>query len=303
MCTARQAERLAPLLEAYAAHGIEVARESVGAEQIAQRISRATGLRAVLAVVPRARAPRTLLPGPTVRDADGRLVPVGLVPYRDEASLARFARAARTVHARSRGAHERTVAILGQRTPRARDLASRIERNALRHSDRLLLRWTADEMMQEDLVAGMGLGLAMAVYVGHGRPKGWTAYRGLRAHHLEDLPEPVGAVISLTCLTASRRRTGLSFSEALVLQGSAAATVGAVRPTEHRLNARWAVHLSHWIGGPARTVADLVTGVAGLADTARLYRIIGDPLAPLLDAPGAHAQARRLTARPAYGVA
>ena len=90
---------------------------------------------------------------------------------------------------------------------------------------------------------GLRLGLGVGIYFGHGRPKGWAGYHGLRASHLvEAAGEPLGALFSVTCLTANRWRVGLSFSEAVVTGGAAAAAVGAVdvvaHMDEHALDAR-----------------------------------------------------------------
>ena len=150
-------------------------------------------------------------------------------------------------------------------------------------------RCTAYELGRDDLVDLLGTGPAIGVYVGHGRPVGWVGYAGLRAHHFAGGTDRVGhrpaaAVVSLTCRTASRRRTGLSFAEALPLLGAAAATVGAVGATVHTGNARWALRMARDLGG-ATTIGDLVATVAPHDPHATGYRLIGDPTAPLLDAP------------------
>ena len=72
---------------------------------------------------------------------------------------------------------------------------------------------------------------------------------------------PPAAVVSLTCQTASRRRTGLSFAEALPLRGVAAATLGAVSSTVHTGNARWALRIARDLG-TASTIGELVAMVA-----------------------------------------
>jgi hypothetical protein len=143
-------------------------------------------------------------------------------------------------------------------------------------------RWTAYEVDRDTVALRLGRGPGLAVYVGHGRPVGWVGYAGLRAHHLEP-DEPVGALVSLTCQTASRRRTGLSFAEALPLRGVAAATLGAVGPTLHTANARWALRLTR-AAATAATVGELIAAIAPHDPAAASYRLIGDPTAPLADA-------------------
>lgn len=213
-----------------------------------------------------------------------------MVPDIGDDALRRFARAAASVHSRPGG--RPSIALLAQRSPRYRDLAGRVRRVlAERTAATPVSWWTADEVVRDDLVTGLGLGLGVALYVGHGRPVGWVGYRGTRAHHFPVPAAPVGAILSLACLTASRRRTWLSFSEALVMRGCAAATLAAVGKTLHLDNVRWALRIARALGDGAATIGELVV-LAEPPSADRSYRILGDPLAPLRDAPGARQAAR-----------
>lgn len=271
---------LAPLLAAYERRRIAVvpwwyAGEIPHEDEIARA---ATGQDAVLLAGRRARAPRTVLSGPVLATGDGRIVPVGWVPVADRASLRRFATAAARVH--TRGQSTASVAVLAQRHPRYLRLAGRV--GAIL-ADRPVFRWTAEALVPEDMVAGLASGLGAAIYLGHGRPIGWVGYYGLRAHHFDQFEgEPVGAVLSLCCLTASRRRTGLSFAEALPLRGVCGAVFAAVTSTLHTDNTRWAVRLSDAMLAGARDLGELVLKALppGRSQVAA-YRIIGDPLTPL----------------------
>jgi hypothetical protein len=274
-------DALEPLLRAYARE-----REVVAGEW-------RDDVDALLVVGPRRRSPRTGVPGPYAAGADGRRIPVGWVPDTGAADVRRFAEAAARVHARRGG--ERTVAVLAQRSRRYRDLSGRIVR-LLDEADGVRpLRWTADELARDEVARGLGFGLGAAVYVGHGRPAGWVGYAGTRARHLAASREPAGAVLSLTCLTASRRGVGLSFAEALVLQGAAASCFGAVRSTEHHWNARWALRLTQALGAGCATLGELALSAEENDPAVAGYRIVGDPLAPLADAPGARSRAEMLT--------
>ena len=280
---------LGPLFEVWGDRVLTVVGSVPDAEELAALADRAD---AVLVVGPRVRAPRTVLPGPCVPSGDGRTVPVAWLP--DTGDLGTFARAAARVHRRAmtRRGSPRTFAVLGERQPRFDRLAERVVRLAGEDPTGRLVpaRWTAYEVDRGEVALRLGRGPGLAVYVGHGRPVGWVGYAGLRAHHLEP-EEPVGALVSLTCKTASRRRTGLSFAEALPLRGVAAATVGAVGPTLHTANARWALRLTR-AAATASTVGDLVAAVAPHDPAAAAYRLIGDPPAPLLDAaPASHQEA------------
>ncbi len=293
---ARALDGLEPLLRAYAQEGGVVVLEG-GLGSRAELEEHARDVDAILVVGPRRRSPRTAVPGPFVTSRDGRRVPVGWVPDCGWEPVRRFAKTAARIHERSRsGERGRTVAVLAQRSRRYRDLSRRIER-LLGESGGTVrpLRWTADELGRDDLGRGLGYGLSAAVYVGHGRPVGWVGYRGTRAHHIAAADQPTAVVLSLTCLTASRRRVGLSFSEALVLGGAAAATFGAVCSTDHRWNARWALRISRALVQGSPTVGELVTSAEQGDPAVTGYRIVGDPAAPLIDAPDAARRADALS--------
>ena len=109
----------------------------------------------------------------------------------------------------------------------------------------------------------------------------------------------MGLLFSLCCVTASRRRTSLSFAEAAALRGTAAASIGAVADTLHTQNGRLAVRVAAALREGARTVAELVTRLLEPSpDAMAHYRIIGDPLAGLPGAPGAVDAAARIPCYP-----
>lgn len=286
-------EALTPLLEVWEGQG-RLRVERAGVPDPSALAGLAERSDAVLVVGPRNRSPRTVLPGPVVTALDGRVVPVAWLPDTGAGDLRAFATAAARVHARAGrvgGDGHRTFAVLGERQPRFDRLADRILWLATedRTGELSPTRWTAYEVDRAELARRLGLGPALAVYVGHGRPVGWVGYAGLRAHHLAPA-EPAGAVVSLTCKTASRRRTGLSFAEALPLRGVAAAALGAVGPTQHTANARWALRLTR-AASTAACIGDLVVAIAPHDPGASAYRLLGDPTAPLLDPPAPQLEA------------
>jgi hypothetical protein len=233
-----------------------------------------------------------------LRRSDGRLIPAGWLPDAGPDRLGRFARTAAAVHAR-RGA-TRSMAVLSQWNPQYLQLARRIE-TLLRRDRTAVFRWTADLLLREEMARGLGSGLAAAIYVGHGRPIGWAGYRGTRIHHLasEAAAEPLGVLISLCCRTASRRRTGLSFAEAIPLEGLAAAAVGAVGDTLHTNNTRWAIRLSDGLAGePASLGSLIVDSLPANPAAATDYRILGDPLAPVLGTDASVARASAVEIHP-----
>ena len=240
------------------------------------------GAAGVLVVGDRRRSPGTVTGTPFVPTAGGGRATVGWLPGARD--LASYVEAVVAVAGRL---DPSPVAVLGQRSPRYQRLGARLAHHL---GEVPHVSWGAERLTREDLVAGLGVGLGPAVYLGHGRPSGWAAYRGLRAAHL--LPEqPVGALLSLTCWTASRRGVGTSFCEQVVLQGSAAAAVGAVRPVLHLDNARMVVALAAALRAGAPHVGALLRSMLLVhgepTPEASAYRLVGDPLATLAGSAGA----------------
>jgi hypothetical protein len=299
VATAAGLDALEPLRRAYRRRGIGERVYAASAPPSPDELARlAADVDAVLLTYPPNRSPRTVVPWPAAPLADGRRVPVGIVPG-SLAELDRFAMSAAGVHLRAIGepATGRSIALLAQRSARYLDLAGRIRRLLGEQdvADDSVFWWPADEIVRDDVTTGLRFGLAVAVYVGHGRPRGWVGYAGVRAHHLDGTTTPGALVVSLACQTSSRYRTGRSFTESLVGQGTAAAAIGAVGRTRHVANARWSLRLVDALAAGAATAGELLVAAEPEGGLARNYRLIGDPLAPLLDAPGARAAARALS--------
>ncbi len=291
LASAAALKALAPLLSAYERHHSPRIVETGGeVPSLLQLRQLAANTDALLLIGPRRRSPRTVLPAPVLADTRGRHIPVGWLPEMGSRFLGKFASAAARVHQRSVEEVKPVIAVLSQWNPRYLHLARRIE-GLLEMGERpiALMRWSADRIIRKDLLQGLGCGLSAAFYVGHGRPIGWVGYHGTRAHHFQAFTgEPLGTLFSLCCTTASRRRTGLSFSEALPLLGSTAACFGAVEPTLHADNTRWALGLCQSIRQQPWTLGELILRSLPTSGAAvNGYRILGDPLAPLATTPTA----------------
>lgn len=254
------------------------------------------GAAGVMVVGDRRRSPRTGVDGVFVTDAGGRRVPLGWLPRVDDAGLARFAAGAAEVERRIGRAGP--VALLGQWDDQVqRTVARSLELLAdTDGAERLrAFWWTADRIIRRDLLVALRHGLGLAFYFGHGRAYGWSGYHGLHSRHLEHARgEPAGAILSLTCSTAARRGGKISFAETIVLNGIAAATLGAVRATRTVDNWRWGLALCRELArDPGRRIGDLVVAAGTTAAHEWLagdtYRIIGDPLARLVGADAAEA--------------
>lgn len=288
---------LAELVEAWRNAGVLVERAPFDADvpDLHAVLGARDDVEAALLAGSARRAPATVLRAPFALDRRGRRVPVAWLPVTSPAALRRFAATAARVH--RRGGERTAVAVLGQWHPRYLRVAERVA--ALLERGVSTFRWTGDVMTREGMVEALGSGLGLGVYVGHGRPMGWVGYHGTRSHHFDAFAgEPLGALLSLCCRTASRRGVGLSYAEAIPLQGVAAASFGATGDTLHRDNTRWALGLCAALAAGASTAGELVARAAPPSPTAvASYRLFGDPLAPLIPAAGA---VERATAVPTY---
>lgn len=234
---------------------------------------------AVLYFFPGNRSPRTIINHFFLINKSGKKVPVGLVPIKD--NLNDFVQCAAKVHTRIKDVL--TMALLAQRHPRYIRITNRIETILNEKPDRFpFFKWTGDVIFREDMVKGLNGGIGIALYVGHGRPVGWVGYYGLRIRHFENPENPIGAMISLCCHTASRRKVGISFAEQMVLKGISASGVGAVTSTLYSDNTRWAVQLTDIISSEVYNIGDLLIKACPLNDSAyKPYRLFGDPLSPI----------------------
>jgi hypothetical protein len=272
---------LAPLVQAWSLAGIDACCETCdGAPpDIGARIAAQADLDAVLLVGTARRAPATVLPAPFVRDAAQRRIPLAWLPATSVGAVQRFALTAARVHRRA--GVQQALAVFGQWHPRYLRVADRID--ALLPPRWRGFRWTGERITREGLVQAIGSGVGLGLYIGHGRPKGWVGYHGVRGHHFDDFAgEPMGALLSLCCRTASRRDTSLSWAEALPLRGVAAASFGAISDTLHSDNTRWAVGLCDALASGVREVGELIVRAAPAQGTAVApWRLVGDPFAPL----------------------
>ncbi len=273
---------LQPLLRAYHAKQYSVhlikTNGDVPPLEVIQKWAEFTD--AVLLIGSPRRAPKTVVSGPVIACAGGRSVPIGWLPNVGQQQVYTFAQTAARLHQRS--AQAQAVAVLSQWHPQYLTLANRIKQ-LLVQQGKPVFCWSSDLLMREDMVRGLRTGLAVAVYVGHGRPIGWVGYYGTRIHHFENVAgEPIGALLSLCCRTASRRRTSLSFAEAIPLNGIAGAAFGSVNDTKHINNTRWAVQICLALEQGVTSVGELIVKALPLNKTAISdYRLLGDPLAPL----------------------
>jgi hypothetical protein len=260
-----------------------------------------SGIRALLLVAPRARPPAALLPTPVLAG-----LPVGLLRADLPEDLDPWlgAIAGDGADAAEGGGHgagtEASGVVLavfamwkpfylgwGERLAAALEAGYGGRGIAVRKP-------FADAVTREEACAELAAGPRLALYLGHGRQRGWSGYRGLRWRHVAAAPlrEPVGALLALTCDNLKDGDGSLpSFGERWIDAGRAGAFFGAVDALAVPPLERIALVLEDlFAAGAARDLAGLLAAtdaaVAGEADPAvgqawRRFRLLGDPLRPL----------------------
>jgi hypothetical protein len=239
--------------------------------------------------------PGRSLPGVFLRSKGGAQIPVGWLPDVGE-RLASYALTAAEVQGRVDRDSPGPCVLLGELDPRAGDTVAQVA--AALPAGIETFRWTSERVSCPTLIEALRCGPGVAFYFGHAVADGWAGYGGFgRACAARAAGRPLGAVLSISCSTASRPRRGLSFCEEAVLSGLCAAALGGVRPTLHRQNVGLGLALARTLAqsSPA-TLADLILSVRPPAGALDRYRMIGDPLALLTGARRSVAAARSVFA-------
>ncbi len=155
--------------------------------------------------------------------------------------------------------------------------------------------WFADEVSRDELCQKLATGPRLAWYMGHARAQGLSAYYGVRYRHLEEVSEfaPCGSVICLACDTLKQVRKTLPFGCDWVLSGRAAAYFGSVAS----ISMYSTLNMAYEIGAVIENRRALVLGdilvqlenrfqqfksLKKTHQAFKTYRIIGNPLQPLL---------------------
>jgi hypothetical protein len=152
----------------------------------------------------------------------------------------------------------------------------------------------ADNTTREALCRSLWQGPQLALYLGHGRSRGWSGYRGFRWHHVAagDQVRPVGALIALTCDNLKPGRNGeAAFGARWVIEGRATAFLGAIQALDiPALEVIAGFLLGHFSSGLCRTLGEIMAAVDGdvgmCADAAirqnwSHFRLVGNPLQAL----------------------
>ena len=131
---------------------------------------------------------RAVAPGPAVHG-----VPVGVMPADRAEDLIPWFEAMR-----HRGSEPtRRTAVLSMWKPFYLNWAQRLAvalSEGATCEQAVVETWFADDVPRDDLCERLATGPGLVFYVGHGRPGGWSGYKGLRWRYLDVVPayRPVG---------------------------------------------------------------------------------------------------------------
>lgn len=185
---------------------------------------------------------------------------ISLVVYRHERDLAAWLLALDRFRSRS----PRDAVVLCMMKPFYMRWAERFHRElrGSRYRSAGIQMRGPDTTTKEELAERLSEGCALAIYMGHGRSRGWSGYRGFRWRDVErfDATCPVGALISLSC-SSLRQDKARSVPSGLtwVMSGRSCAFFGACGPVEVE---------------PLATIASLLLEALSLPEITRLDELI-----------------------------
>ncbi len=78
-----------------------------------------------------------------------------------------------------------------------------------RYGNKKTSKHLPDNTTKVELAYRLSKGCTLAIYVGHGRSRGWSGYRGFRWSHISrfDQTKPIGTMISLSCSSVKQDKT------------------------------------------------------------------------------------------------
>lgn len=281
-----------PVSEAFAAAGVVVTpreRPPAGDDRrdpygVAARAATPPARDGLLLVAPTNRGPRRLVPGPL---AGG--VPVGVVQADAPADLAAWLAAVRASAPAAAEPPRRAVLAMGK--DRFLELGGEVLARLADAGEPI--DWRADRVSRTGLAARLATGPTLALYLGHGRARGWSGYQAFRWGEIETEPQirPTGTVVALACDTLTRHRMAVPFGVRLVAAGRACSYLGAAASVRTTAAETLARTLADCLAEdtPA-TVGDLLRGVSTRLERAgetavrrdlSRFRLVGSPFAPV----------------------
>lgn len=93
----------------------------------------------------------------------------------------------------------------------------------------------ADDTTKGELSLYLSQGCSLAIYVGHGRSRGWSGYRGVRWKDVATYPQKktIGSIISLSCSSLKQdKEFSLPFGLQWVMEGRCSTFLGSIDAVE-----------------------------------------------------------------------
>ena len=226
-------------------------------------------------------APSGVAPGVSVPASNGKSVPISLIPITESIELitSRIVQA----HYRRQGNPPGPIALLNQRGLESEEEIDNIE-DILLSSSIKSYRWGSERINKATFMHAIQTGSGVALYRGRGTVQGWMGYNGvMRSDFDKDAGEhPIGALLALTCSSASRFRARQSFVEMLLMKGYTLSALAATGQTVTTHNRNLTQIIARELAtGKCNNLADLVTRIDDNHTLLKHYRLFGDPLAPL----------------------
>ncbi len=151
--------------------------------------------------------------------------------------------------------------------------------------------WHADVITRDKLCQRLTTGPQLAIYMGHGRSRGWSGYQAVRWEHIAatDVQRPCGTIVSFACDTLQCADDTVSFGYQWIATGRAAAYFGTTIAMKvapgMRLASIFADRLSQF---RFQTIGELMVSVdehvnashtlAAAKDELDAFRLVGFPL-------------------------
>ena len=186
---------LADLLDGYRLH------ESI--QQIP--VANTAQTSAIVALIPKSTDLLKVGSGPCVAG-----MPIGLIPVEDPEELWLWLQVVRD---RKISTLKNNYQVLSMWKPFYLNWANRFVtaiRKGLEAKEASVTPLYADETSRDMLCEALWAGPQLALYIGHGRSRGWSGYRGFRWEHIaaQAQAHPVGSLLTLTCDNLKPGRDG-----------------------------------------------------------------------------------------------
>ncbi|HMH52027.1 MAG TPA: hypothetical protein VK548_17460 [Candidatus Acidoferrum sp.] len=154
--------------------------------------------------------------------------------------------------------------------------------------------WLADTISRDSLCANLAAGPRLAVYIGHGRPLGWSGYQAVRWRHVEKIAcqRPCGIVVAFACDTLNGLRGMTPFGCRWVYQGRACSYLGVTSGLDVAAGCRLMEEFGALLAtGNHQTIGQLLVALdeqigrredlAPVRPAFSMFRLIGNPLQTL----------------------